>query len=470
MAKAQRNVAGGQEKAVYKLDTPTGRAKVPSDPEPYWCHLAPGLALGYHKPKKGAGTWRVRVYLPASKKLAREVLGVADDMGKDAADGERVLTYKEAQDKARKRADEILDGVKREAGGEVLPKGLMTVDDALDFYFADCERRGVKGLSSDRQRAAAWIRPELGTVGVDTLSRERIESWMAWVANAPKRVRTPAPGAHVPTPRKFKVPRKTKEKPAPPSPTPDDFRKRKDSANRVLTTLKAALNFALDRNRVRCTGAAWRKVKPFENVSKARVRFLSREEQVRLINACKGGFQDLVKAALLTGARYGELARILVLDFNAQAGTVFVNESKSGKARHIVLGDEGVALFTELTAGRGASEHVFVRGDSVMRRTRDELGNLWGHSDQRREMGLACKAAGLDRLVFHELRHSYASGLVNSGVPLAFVAAQLGHASTVMVERHYGHLAPSALAESIRKLQPKLGLPEQAKVNPLKIG
>jgi integrase len=49
------------------------------------------------------------------------------------------------------------------------------------------------------------------------------------------------------------------------------------------------------------------------------------------------------------------------------------------------------------------------------------------------------------------------------------VAAQLGHTDTRMVERHYGHLCPNALAESIRSLAPKLGIESPAKVEPLKI-
>jgi integrase len=69
---------------------------------------------------------------------------------------------------------------------------------------------------------------------------------------------------------------------------------------------------------------------------------------------------------------------------------------------------------------------------------------------------------------FHELRHTYASTLVNAGVPLAYVAAQLGHTDTTMVEKYYGHLSPSALADSIRKLAPVLRI-SKPKVKTLNI-
>jgi integrase len=82
----------------------------------------------------------------------------------------------------------------------------------------------------------------------------------------------------------------------------------------------------------------------------------------------------------------------------------------------------------------------------------------------------ACKAAEVAKASFHELRHTYAAGLVNAGLPMAYVSAQLGHADTRITEKHYGHLAPTALAEAIRTLAPKLGLGNASKVEPLKIG
>jgi integrase len=73
-------------------------------------------------------------------------------------------------------------------------------------------------------------------------------------------------------------------------------------------------------------------------------------------------------------------------------------------------------------------------------------------------MAAACEAAGLTLLSFHELRHTYASGLVNAGMPPIYVAAQLGHSDTRMVERYYRHLAPTALSEAVRAFSPKLGI------------
>ena len=93
----------------------------------------------------------------------------------------------------------------------------------------------------------------------------------------------------------------------------------------------------------------------------------------------------------------------------------------------------------------------------------------WRKSEASHPMVEACEAAGVESMTFHELRHTHASGLVNAGVPLAFVAAQLGHSDTRMVEKHYGHLAPSAMADAIRTLAPKLGIHDGGKIAPLAI-
>ena len=83
--------------------------------------------------------------------------------------------------------------------------------------------------------------------------------------------------------------------------TDEAIRRRRASANRVLTMLKAALNHAFDEGHVANRDAWGRKLKPFRDVDKARVRYLSVEEARRLINACDAEFRPLAQAALQTG-------------------------------------------------------------------------------------------------------------------------------------------------------------------------
>ncbi len=412
---------------------------------------------------KAAGSWLARWNDPDSKSEAQARIGTADDYSE--ANGEEVLSYLQAQVKAKDWFELRADEARLAKDGVIRQKGPFTVADAMGAYFEDAERRGVKGLDRDKLRASAWILPELGALEVAGLTRLRIEAWQEKIAKAPKRKRIGKVGVKSHKKKPSVDDPKPTETPLPL--TADEIRARKDSANRVLRTLKAALNHALDRGRVK-QGEAWRAVKPYRDTTSARIRFLSAEEQVRLVNACPADFRRLVKGALYTGARYGELRRLAVGDFHASNGTVFIAISKSGKPRHIVLTEEAQEFFTSISAGRSSDEPMFLR-DEVARRKRLEVAGAWGESDQTRFMREACKAGEVASASFHELRHTYASGLVNAGLPMAYVAAQLGHTDTRMTEKHYGHLAPTALADAIRTLAPKLGLGNAPKVEPLKI-
>jgi integrase len=71
----------------------------------------------------------------------------------------------------------------------------------------------------------------------------------------------------------------------------------------------------------------------------------------------------------------------------------------------------------------------------------------------------ACKAAKIEPAIgFHILRHTYASRLAGRGVPMRVIADQLGHTDTRMTEKHYAHLAPSYVAETVRAALQPLGI------------
>jgi integrase len=218
--------------------------------------------------------------------------------------------------------------------------GPYILAEALDAYFGDRERRGSKGLAKDRAAARARILPALGDVELAKLTTKRIRDWHTGLARAPKLVRT------------GRILKKARESHAVDGKDADAVRARRATANRTLTVLKAALNHAFHDGRI-VTDEAWRKVKPFREADAPVVHFLSEDECRRIVNACDGAFRSLVRAALLTGCRYGELTRMRASDFNAESGTITVRESKSGKPRHVALTDEGQSLFAEMTAGGG---------------------------------------------------------------------------------------------------------------------
>src|SRR3954470_21812247 len=116
------------------------------------------------------------------------------------------------------------------------------------------------------------------------LSRSKIESWLEQLAKAPPRVRS----------RKGD-PQKHRDVDA----SPEGVRRRRESANRVLTVLKAALNLAYQHGNTR-SRAAWESVKPYRDVAASKIRYLNDSESQQLVQACEIPFRDLVTGALLT--------------------------------------------------------------------------------------------------------------------------------------------------------------------------
>ena len=419
-----------------KIETRSSRARVSARREPYWTVISQGCALGYRRGGK-AGTW-IAKFRDDNGKRHYEALGAADD-ARDP-DGLSVFSFAQAQERAR----EFFKRKAREAAGELAPhEGPYTVNDALAAYVKAYERRGGKALYDTRRAADTHIVPELGALPVSKLTTGKIEDWLHGLAETPARLRAKRGGE----PRYRRLDRSA-----------EGVRKRRATANRVLTVLKAALNHAWKAGRV-ASDDSWRRVHPFRAVETARIRYLLEAECARLANACDRDYRNLVSGALLTGCRYSELARMQVADFNPEAGVVTVRASKANKPRHVTLTEEGQAHFAALTAGKAPNDQIFARDD----------GGLWGKSHQRRPMLDACKRAKITPAIsFHILRHTYGATLAMRGVPMAVIAEQLGHADTRMTEKHYAHLAPSYVASTIRAHFPALGLVQGAAVVPIR--
>ena len=111
-----------------------------------------------------------------------------------------------------------------------------------------------------------------------------------------------------------------------------------------------------------------------------------------------------------------------------------------------MLTEEGVAFFRTLAAGGSPRDRLLPKSD----------GGRWLKSHQTRPMKDTCERGKIEPPAsFHVLRHTYASLTIMNGAPLIVVARNLGHADTRMVEKHYGHLAPSYVADAIRAAAPR---------------
>jgi integrase len=378
-----------------------------------------GLHIGYRRLAGKPGTWTARVYA-GNQTYVVERVGTADDYAD--ADGIAVLSFSQAQNEARKR-------MVRRAHAANGVTGPLTVRAVVESYCRVLEDNGreISGTTA-RGRAAKHILPTLGDIEVATLTPEVLRAWLVGIAKGSSK----------------------------PVADEDEARARRSSANRTWAILRAALNHAFRDGKIEVD--RWRRVKPFPKTNAARVRFLSVAEAQRLVNACDPKFRPMVEAALASGCRYGELCRLQVSDFNVDNGSVHVRQSKSGKDRHVILTSEGIALFTELTAGKPGDELILRHGS----------GSAWDVGYQQRPMREAVARAKINpRVSFHTLRHTYASLCVMAGVPLMVVAKALGHSDLQMVSRHYAHLSESFESEAIRKGAPQFGF-TRANVAPLR--
>jgi integrase len=398
------------------LDSRTARGRLKTRKKPYYRQLEPGLHLGYRRPVTGAGKWVARHYV-GDERYEIEVIATADDFSD--ADGVAILDFHQAQALARSR----MVARAHAAAGKTKP---LTVADAIESYIEFLESNRKSGREG-RYAANAFILPMLGKIEVAALTTDEIESWLKKLANAPARIRT----------------KKGEKQQFKKGDDAEQPRRRKSTANRILTVLKAALNRAWRNGKV-ASDSAWRRVEPFEGVDSARVRYLTMGEVGRLLDKSAPDFKRLARGALETGARYGELCRMTVADFNADSGTVAVAESKS-KTRHVVLTEQGATFFGSITKDRPGDSLMFTKDD----------GQPWLRDHQKEPMGEACKLAEIKAMGFHGLRHTWASHAVMNGTPLMVVAKNLGHTSTKMVEKHYGHLAPNYIADAIRAGAPR---------------
>ena len=209
----------------------------------------------------------------------------------------------------------------------------------------------------------------------------------------------------------------------------EDVRKSKDSANRILSQAKAALNLAFRNGQVN-SDTAWKRVEAFPAVGVARTLFLTDKQVKALLAKADGQMKNLIKAAILTGARYGELGNALVRDFDKARHTLRLN-GKTGE-RITYLSDDATRFFKELSKNRLPDAWLLVKDD----------GNPWGTSHHSRDFRALVQEAKLPKdTVFYSLRHYHISKALLAGMPAQVIAENCG-TSVRMIEKHYGKFMP----------------------------
>jgi integrase len=307
------------------------------------------------------------------------------------------------------------------------PRGKYTVNKCLDDYLAKKDRPSNNNM---KYCFDLHVRPVLGHLAVRDLTTGTLKKWLD--DNSAK-----MPRNH----ERFYN-----------SHDSENIRKRKVSANSRWTYFRAALNYAWREKGI--PSDTWDRVEMFENVDARRRRFFTIEECSRLVAAASPDFAELLRGALVTGARRAELAGLLVGDFNEQNQTVHIVYGKNDKQRHVVLNDEGTAFFRRMTKGRQKDEHIFLTS----------YGSPWSCNVTVKEaMDVALDRAGIvvpRGTGLHACRHTYCSWALMSGLSPMALAENLGHIDTRQIERVYGHLTRNFMRETILQHAPTFGFEE----------
>ncbi|MDD5108876.1 MAG: site-specific integrase [Candidatus Omnitrophica bacterium] len=197
------------------------------------------------------------------------------------------------------------------------------------------------------------------------------------------------------------------------------------TVNRALNCLSSLYNRAIEWGKA--TDNPMSKVKLFK-VPDKRVRFLEKEEIDKLLSHCCEHLKPIVIVALHTGMRKGEILGLKWHDIDIKRNIIHLYDTKNGEKREVPM-NEVVQKTVIGVLKNPESQYVFCNKDNK------PYGNV------RKSFFTALKKAGIINFRFHDLRHTFASQLVMSGVDLNTVRELLGHKSIEMTLR-YSHLSP----------------------------
>ena len=170
-----------------------------------------------------------------------------------------------------------------------------------------------------------------------------------------------------------------------------------------------------------------------------RLRYLSKEECLTLINASDKHIKPIVITALNTGMRKGEILSLKWDNVDLKHGFILLDKTKNGERREIPINETLRATLTGLVR-RLDLPYVFFNPETEK-----------AYTNIPRSFNSALRRASIKDFTFHDLRHTFASHLVMAGVDLTTIRELLGHKTLTMTLR-YAHLAPSHKVKAVNIL------------------
>ncbi len=211
--------------------------------------------------------------------------------------------------------------------------------------------------------------------------------------------------------------------------------------NKELQLVRHAFNVAMRE-------WEWCRENPMHRVSLEPVhnqvdRWLTAEEEKRLFAAAATWLREIIVVALHTGLRQGEMLALRWQDVDFTRRTLIVMKSKNKERRTLPLNNTVCQVLLSRRARHvPTSDVVFTTSSGMPLRAR----NL------KRAFARAVTRAEIDKFRFHDLRHTFATRLVQQGIDLYKVQRLLGHKTGVMTQR-YAHHCPESLREGVDRLE-----------------
>ncbi|MFC2142056.1 tyrosine-type recombinase/integrase [Acidobacteriota bacterium] len=224
----------------------------------------------------------------------------------------------------------------------------------------------------------------------------------------------------------------------------EDYKKMRRSkvsgstVNRELSCLKHMLNLAIDEGLLLVNPV--RKVRFFPEQNTID-RILSPEEKEKLLAHSNGLIRAAIVIGLNTGMRRGEILCLQWSQIDFERGFIKVLKTKSGKSRFIPI--NSLVFITLKKLQEQKTHDVFVFWNE---RTRKPI------QDIKKGYKKACQDAGIENLRFHDLRHNFASNLVENGVDIVTVSELLGHSDINLTAKRYSHPSPHHKKKAVEGL------------------
>ena len=194
------------------------------------------------------------------------------------------------------------------------------------------------------------------------------------------------------------------------------------TVNREVACLRKVLSYAVEQGHLDTNPL--RGIKMFQE-SAARQPVLTPEDEIRLLRASPEWLRWIIRLAIATGCRRGELLALRWRHVDIENGAIIIEDSKSGDSRRVPIHRD---LFEDLKAKRGKpDDHVIVQADGTPPH-KDWVAHKYAN---------VVKKLGLN-LRYHDLRHVAGTRLLSTGANLPEVASFLGH-KTLTMARRYAH-------------------------------